>query len=106
VQRDLREVQREIRDLLVQKEPAGPTARHAPGAKSRVRRADLVTIFVTKATMSARSLATSGELMEKIDHRRISELRKRGDIRAEQGHLVLPQGCTGDGSWVILPKRP
>jgi hypothetical protein len=86
-------------------EPKGEVERReSPGAKSRWRRADLETIFVKQPRTSARRLAESGDLVEELHHQRISELRGRGDVRAENGNLVLPPGVTGEGAWIILPK--
>jgi hypothetical protein len=75
-----------------------------PGAKSRWRKVDLEMIFVKHPTMPARELARSGFLVETIHHQRISEVRKRGDIRVENGRLLPPPGTLGDGGWVTLPK--
>jgi hypothetical protein len=86
----------------VDEETDGEPAR--PGAKSRWRRADLETIFVKLPKTPARRLAESGDLVEQVHHQRISELRNRGDVREENGRLVLPPGCTGDGGWITLPK--
>lgn len=97
---------------LVRPEPNADEAADAtesttgPGAKSRWRRADLETIFVKQPDVSARKLATSGDLVEQIHHQRISEVRGRGDVGLdEHGHLKLPPGTTGDSGWITLPKR-
>jgi hypothetical protein len=75
------------------------------GRKSRWRRVDLETIFVKHPDTPARELARGDELVEEIDHQRISELRNRRDIRVERGRLLLPEGTTaGEPGWVILPK--
>jgi hypothetical protein len=105
--------ERELRIEQLERELATPRTRGGddaagapihPGAKSRWRRADLETIFVRRRDLSARKLAASDELVERIRHQRISEVRARGDVREENGRLVLPDATRADGGWVILPK--